>query len=84
MLLNIEDIIVGTRTRVGGSLRALDRVSLAVESGQAHGIVGDSGSGKTVMAYSILQILTGSWCVSRGSVSWMGQSMMHLPEHEVR
>jgi microcin C transport system ATP-binding protein len=55
-LLTIQDLTVefpGTPQ----AIRAVDRVSLAIERGESVAVVGESGSGKSVTALSILQLL---------------------------
>lgn len=52
-LLAIEDAAVEFQSP-GGSVRALDGVSLTVESGQTVAVVGESGCGKTTLARAVL------------------------------
>jgi peptide/nickel transport system ATP-binding protein len=40
-----------------GTVKAIDGVSLAIESGRSLGVVGESGCGKSVMALSILRVV---------------------------
>ena len=55
-LLTVEDDVVEIRTR-RGVLRAVDRVSFSIAPGEALGLVGESGCGKTTTMRSILGLL---------------------------
>ncbi len=55
-LLSVTDVVVDFKTRHGNA-RVLDQVSLAVESGEILGIVGESGCGKSMTALSIMGLV---------------------------
>lgn len=55
-VLSIRDLAVGFDTD-GGLLRAVDGVSFDVPRGTTLGIVGESGCGKSVTAFSIMRLL---------------------------
>ncbi len=55
-LLAIRDLVVGFETD-HGLLRAVDGVSFDVPAGKTVGVVGESGCGKTVTAFSIMRLL---------------------------
>ena len=55
-LLNVKDVVVDFKTRHGNA-RVLDQVSLAVQSGEILGIVGESGCGKSMTALSIMGLV---------------------------
>ncbi len=55
-LLSIRDLAVGFETD-DGLVRAVDGVSFEVRRGSTVGVVGESGCGKSVTAFSILQLL---------------------------
>ncbi len=57
-----------------GALVVLDRVTLAVDAGEALGIVGPNGAGKT----TLLDMLAGAGRPDRGSVSFEGRDVTRL------
>ncbi|MEL6220430.1 MAG: ATP-binding cassette domain-containing protein, partial [Pseudomonadota bacterium] len=62
-LLEITDLHVrfpvraGLLQRVVAEVRAVDGVSLAIRKGEAFGLVGESGCGKTTLARAVLQLV---------------------------
>jgi branched-chain amino acid transport system ATP-binding protein len=61
-----------------GSLQALDDVSLALEAGEAVGIVGPNGAGKT----TLLNVVSGNTRPDRGRVLFAGRDITRLGGHE--
>ena len=55
-LLEVDDLATYFHTR-NGIVRAVDGVSFAVDPGETLGIVGESGCGKSVTAYSLLGLI---------------------------
>jgi hypothetical protein len=55
-LLEVRDLIVEYGT-TSGPLRAVDGVSFDVHEGRALGIIGESGSGKTSLALTLMRLL---------------------------
>ncbi|QMU58657.1 MAG: dipeptide ABC transporter ATP-binding protein [Boseongicola sp.] len=60
----------------------LQDVSLSLESGQTLGVIGESGSGKSMTAFSILQLLPRG-AASSGSVELNGFDMLSASESEL-
>jgi peptide/nickel transport system ATP-binding protein len=58
-LIKIRDLVI-TYPSIRGPLRAVDGVSLAVNRGEAFGLVGESGCGKTTLGSSLLRLVTPS------------------------
>jgi branched-chain amino acid transport system permease protein len=63
--------VSGITQRFGG-LVALDDVSLTVQRGTVHAVIGPNGSGKT----TLLNVLSGAYRPQAGSVQLLGQELM--------
>lgn len=64
----------------GGTVRALDAISLTVKEGTTLAVVGESGSGKTTAARLILGLDT----PSKGSISVLGQEITSFGPSQMR
>jgi len=68
-----------------GDVRAVDGVSFALEGGgQALGIVGESGCGKTSLALAIVRLLPSNIARFEGEIFLEGREIAHLPEPTFR
>ena len=75
-LLEVEDLHVEFRTR-DGVARVLNGVSYHVEAGETLAVLGESGSGKSVTAQTIMGILdTPPAYVTGGSIRFRGQELL--------
>jgi oligopeptide/dipeptide ABC transporter ATP-binding protein len=66
-----------------GHVYAVDDVSFALEKGEAVGLVGESGCGKSTVALALLNLLANTASVS-GSVLLDGVNLLQLGRHELR
>ena len=60
-----------------GGLLALDNLTLAVRSGEVHGLIGPNGAGKT----TAVNVATGVYRPDQGSVWIGGEDVTRLPPH---
>jgi peptide/nickel transport system ATP-binding protein len=67
-----------------GAVKAVDNVSFEVEKGEALGLVGESGCGKTTVSLSILRILPSNGSIQSGRILFKGIDLVKLTEDEVR
>ena len=67
-----------------GVVKAVDDVSFQIEPGHTLGVVGESGSGKSVTSLTIMRLLAATAQVHSGSISFLGQDLVGLPEKEMR
>lgn len=77
MSLIVQDLVV----ELGGK-RVLDGVSFAAPAGARVGVVGASGSGKSLTALAILGLLPAEAVVT-GSITWKGRELLTLTDHEL-
>ena len=66
-VLEIQNLVTEFPTR-NGIFRAVDDVSLTVETGRTLCVVGESGSGKSVTARSVLQIVDNPGRIAQGKI----------------
>jgi oligopeptide/dipeptide ABC transporter ATP-binding protein len=68
-----------------GIVKAVDGVSFSIEKGKTFALVGESGCGKSVTAFSIMQILPMPPAeIAGGSVKLEGRELVGLSERELR
>ena len=81
-ILSIRDLhlAIGDRRRAP----ILRGVSLDIAPGEVHGLVGESGAGKTMIGKAVLGIQPSRARITGGSVTFDGRDITHLPERERR
>lgn len=66
-------------------MRAVNGINLLIRGGEALGIVGESGCGKTMTALSILRLVPGPvGRIVQGEIQFDGKNLLALPEKEMR
>jgi peptide/nickel transport system ATP-binding protein len=81
--LKVEGLTMHYLTRQG-EVKAVDGVSFELRRGQALGLVGESGCGKTSVAISLMRLLPDNARIIKGRVLLNGQDLMSMSEAEVR
>lgn len=67
-----------------GIAKAVDGVSLSVETGQVLGVVGESGCGKSITSLSILRLVPPPGSISHGEIIFDGQNLLDFSEKKMR
>ena len=82
-LLEVKDLEVKFALRFG-DLTAINGVNFTLDRGERLGIVGESGAGKSVTGFAIINLLSKPGYISGGQVLFEGQELNRLPEEDMR
>jgi peptide/nickel transport system ATP-binding protein len=69
-------VAIAGRRRPQPVLRGVD---LAVAAGEVHGLVGESGAGKSMIGRAILGLLPGGARLTRGTIRFAGEDLLGMP-----
>lgn len=75
LILEIKDLAVGYPDGAGGIKQVVHDVDLKIHKGEVVGLIGESGSGKTQTAFSVLGLLPAGGRVVAGSIQFEGQEL---------
>ena len=67
-----------------GNRPILRRVSLTVGVGEVHGVVGESGAGKSTIAKAILGIIPSQVKITGGSINFEGENLLAMSANALR
>jgi len=82
-LLEVKDLEVKFALRFG-DLTAIDDISFTLDKREKLGLVGESGAGKSVTGFSIINLISKPGYISAGTIEFDGTVLNHLPEEEMR
>jgi len=83
LLLEIKDLMTAFDT-AQGRIKAVDGVSLKINSGETLGIVGESGCGKTMLALSIMRLIPANGRIINGEILFSGRDLLKISAEEMR
>jgi len=82
-LLEVENLEVQFALRFG-ELTAIDGVSFILDRGERMGLVGESGAGKSVTGFAVLNLISKPGYISGGRIFFEGRELNRLPFDEMR
>jgi peptide/nickel transport system ATP-binding protein len=81
--LEFDEVEVAYKVR-GIDRPVLRQVSFAIAPGEAYGLVGESGCGKSTAAYAAMRYLPRNGRITGGAIRFEGTDMVTMPMSEVR
>ena len=82
-ILECKNVSISYFTRAG-AVPAVYDFNLTVNPGEAVGIVGESGCGKSTVALAIMQYMGKNGAITGGEIRFMGRDMRSMSEEELR
>jgi len=82
-LLEVDDLVMHYKIKAG-DVSAVDNVSFTIHQGEAVGLVGESGCGKTSAALSLLRLLPANAEYISGEIRLNGDDLLQLTEEKMR
>jgi len=82
-LLEVKNLHVEFPTR-RGIIKALRNVNFTLDKGERLGIVGESGAGKSLAAFAIINLLSKPGRISQGEILFEGKDLSKLNDEEMR
>ncbi len=82
-VLKLDEVAVAYKIR-GGEIEAVQDVSFEIHRGETQGIVGESGCGKSTVAWAVLNFLGANGYVKRGHIRFQGQELVGVTGEELR
>lgn len=82
-LLEVNHLDIRFAVR-GGDLKALREISFSLDRGERLGLVGESGAGKSVAAFSILNLTAQPGYLAGGQILFEGRDLAAMSEREIR
>lgn len=76
-VLEVRDLHVSV-----GATEVIHGIDFTLEAGQRTGLIGESGSGKTLTALAIMGLLPDG-LLSSGSVVYRGRDLLHMDERDL-
>ena len=84
VILEVKDLKTYFKTGPHKVVKAVEGVNFSLRKGKVLGIIGESGSGKSVTARSILRIVESPGYIAGGEIRFKGQDILKLPEKEMK
>ena len=82
-ILEVNGLYVTFRT-ASSHVRAVRDVSFTLRAGTTLGLVGESGCGKSVTAYSLLRLVPPPGVIDAGSIRYRGRDLLQMDDEEIR
>jgi len=82
-LLEVNDLEVKFALRTG-DITAIDGISFTLDKGERLGLVGESGAGKSVTGFSIINLISKPGYISKGNILFEGNEISSYSDEKMR
>ena len=82
-VVQVHDMSVSYKTRKG-TIDAVRGASFEIQRGETLGLVGESGCGKSTVAFGLINYLGRNGKITSGQILYQGQSLLNKSEQELR
>ncbi|MEZ4709273.1 MAG: ABC transporter ATP-binding protein [Caldilineaceae bacterium] len=82
-VLSVENLAIAYKVR-GGEVEAVQNVSFELGEGESFGLVGESGCGKSTVAWSLVNFLGHNGYIKRGRIVFQGEELTGRSPEELR
>jgi len=82
-ILKVQDLAIAYETRKG-DVQAVRNVSFEIRRGETLGLVGESGCGKSTVAFGIVNFLGRNGRITNGRILFQGQDLVGRSEEDLR
>lgn len=83
VLLSVKNLTIRYKAD-RGEVQSVSDVSFDIGKGEFFGLAGESGCGKSTIAFSIMRLLKGAASVSEGRIDFNGKNILTLGKEELR
>ncbi len=83
-VIEVKNLCVDYITGGGSYVRAVDNVSFKIEEGQSLGLAGESGCGKSTIAYSLMRLHRPPAIISGGEILFNGEDILKYNDKKLQ
>lgn len=83
-ILSIQGLVTEFHEANATVFRALDGIDLSIKSNEIHGLIGESGCGKTVMSMSVMRLIEFPGVIRKGTIKWYSKDLLKLTQKNMR
>ena len=81
--LKIDELSIDFKTR-NGTVHGLKKASMNIQKGEILGVIGESGSGKSITAFTVMGLLDSAGKVTNGKIEFEGFTLTTAKEKDLK
>ena len=83
IILSVKDLCVEYQAD-RGAVHAVSKVSFDIHKGEFFGLAGESGCGKSTIAFSVMRLLKGAARIASGEIDFRGKNVLMFGKEDLR